>query len=83
MKVRFTKQNIVIGLIGWFISSLILGAIESKRREKEFKRSMDEAARNATKTLKRSLQADNVFFNAGAYGVSAAMKMENGKESSE
>ena len=79
MKLKITKQNIAIGLIGWGISSLILGTIESKRREKEFKRSMETAARNATETLKRSLQSDNPYFNAGAYGVNAAMKMEEDK----
>lgn len=79
MKVKITKQNIAIGLIGWGISSLILGAIESRRREKEFKRSMDQAAKNATETLKRSLQTDNPYFNAGAYGVDAAMEMERKK----
>lgn len=76
MKFKITKQNIAIGIIGWGISSLILGAIESKRREKQFKRQMDQAAKNATATLKRSLQADNPYFNAGAFGVKTAMEME-------
>lgn len=83
MKFKFTKQNIAIGIIGWGISSLILGAIESKRRERDFKRSMDQATKNATATLKRTLQTNNPYFNAGAFGVKTAMEMENGKESSE
>ncbi|MBO7366746.1 MAG: hypothetical protein J6U28_08640 [Bacteroidales bacterium] len=77
---KITKQNIAIGIIGWGISSLILGAIESKRRERDFKRSMDQAAKNATATLKRSLQTENPYFNAGAYGVKTAMEMENDRK---
>lgn len=77
---KITKQNIAIGLLGWGISSLILGAIESKRRERNFKRSMDQAAKNATATLKRTLQTNNPYFNAGAFGVGAAMKVENDKK---
>ena len=71
------KENVAIALIGFGISQVILGVITSKKREKEFKRSMDEAARGATDILRRQLwRSYDPLYNAGAYGVNAAMKME-------
>ncbi len=77
------KGTLATALIGFGISQVVLGVIASKKREKEFKRAMDDAAQNATNYLKRQLKSNDPFFNTGAYGVSAAMKMEEGKESSE
>lgn len=70
------KGTLATALIGFGISQIVLGVIASKKREKEFKRSMDAAAQNATDILKRQLQSGNPYFNAGAFGVKTAMEME-------
>lgn len=74
------KGTLATALIGFGISQIILGAIVSKKREKELKRSAEEAGRNATDILKLHLNNSNPFVNAGAFGVNAAMKMEERKK---